>query len=372
LTPTTTTVPSIIEERSFFPSPPFSCFDFAGKSRGNIWINCDHGYEGVVKDLVANISSNGYSKSPVAAFGVQSALEAIQKGLSFHQRAWAPMPLTITQLRTNLWRVRQAQGLPHNEFVTPRELRDVLDLCSEPAQCPFHLGVLLASNSERHYNTTILPSSSPFVHATIWMFQDRSLGERGLPEQWSAIIQKDFGSPTISYAAALMNQPSGRSRPTRTTANTHLSPSTVHRTSYSNSVRQAPYSVPMARTLSGSSSHQRHRRLSDESRRMSHQNTLESRSGHPCQHCLRIFNTRSDLRHHLRSHGPKEKPHKCKSCPSAFQYPKDLTRHEDTHNKQNKFTCPICSKVYTRKDNLQRHQQNDHKNHTPPPSLPAG
>lgn len=59
------------------------------------------------------------------------------------------------------------------------------------------------------------------------------------------------------------------------------------------------------------------------------------------------------------------KRHKCghDGCTAAFRYPKDLRRHALVHEARN-FACtePGCTRKFTRKDNLIRHNRNEHSN----------
>jgi hypothetical protein len=65
-------------------------------------------------------------------------------------------------------------------------------------------------------------------------------------------------------------------------------------------------------------------------------------------------------RHKDREHGIKVKMFYCSfpNCSKGYQSKKetDITRHENTfHRNRRLFTCPLCSKTFSRKDNYRRH-----------------
>lgn len=88
-------------------------------------------------------------------------------------------------------------------------------------------------------------------------------------------------------------------------------------------------------------------------------------SKYRCPACHSGFDTKPDLKHHLRSHTPEEqRPHKCDTCGKRFWYPKDVTRHSVVH-LPNDFFCPVPSckhsaKGFSRQDHLDRHIRTKH------------
>lgn len=84
-----------------------------------------------------------------------------------------------------------------------------------------------------------------------------------------------------------------------------------------------------------------------------------------CLHSARLVLTvysRHQKTHMARS----ERPHKCESCTETFLYPKDLERHQQKHihepSAKNQFQCrhPGCGNLFSRRDNLLRHQRRQH------------
>ncbi|KAH9871798.1 hypothetical protein J1614_006055 [Plenodomus biglobosus] len=93
---------------------------------------------------------------------------------------------------------------------------------------------------------------------------------------------------------------------------------------------------------------------------------------HVCEEpgCSKRYARRGELLRHQRIHqSESERPHKCSVCDQAFLYPKDLHRHESTHEGANKskYYCeaPMCSSGpggsgFSRLDNLHRHMRHNH------------
>lgn len=53
--------------------------------------------------------------------------------------------------------------------------------------------------------------------------------------------------------------------------------------------------------------------------------------------CNREFGRRADLLRHARSHlVESDRPHKCRTCGQRFLFPKDLRRHQKTHDGDGK------------------------------------
>ncbi|KAF2125217.1 hypothetical protein P153DRAFT_122798 [Dothidotthia symphoricarpi CBS 119687] len=91
--------------------------------------------------------------------------------------------------------------------------------------------------------------------------------------------------------------------------------------------------------------------------------------GYPCTFggCGKAFDLAYKLHRHEKQHLPSsERRHKCSICNEGFLYPKDLIRHHVTHNKKSvtsaKHLCSFrnCGKSFPRRDNLARHERNQH------------
>lgn len=76
-----------------------------------------------------------------------------------------------------------------------------------------------------------------------------------------------------------------------------------------------------------------------------------------CETCGRSFRTRNSLNVHNRTH-TGVKPLVCNhpGCGKRFAESSNLAKHKRTHMAP-QFKCPVCSRMFTRKDHLRRHMQ---------------
>jgi hypothetical protein len=362
LTPTTT-VPSIYEEGQGSLAS-ISCKDFLGKGRHEVQLHCDWEFVQYAEDFKKCINDLGYRVSITNNIGVDSALEAIQKGTGYYLlQDRGRLPSTIDQLRVNL-RNAKLYTLSTSESVTSRDLYMVLNICGDQYLKRFNLGVISPMPGNGGYKFEFHHGASSSTMRSVWVFHDP-----GTLEKWSAVIP-NFRSPPISYAAALVMRPPKESvaMPAQNSTFGLLSPSAAHSRVHSPIPnRNAPFPLSIARNRSGSAS-----RASPSKRHHMTHTTSECGSNYSCDKCQKRYETPSGLKHHQRKYEVGEKNHQCDKCSKRFLYPKDLNRHRNTHLK-NKFYhyCQFCNKKYTRKDNLQRHLRDDHDDRTPPePSEP--
>ena len=53
--------------------------------------------------------------------------------------------------------------------------------------------------------------------------------------------------------------------------------------------------------------------------------------------------------------------YKCGLCSKVFTEKKNLLRHEkNTHGEKNSYTCELCNKVYQRTEDVRRHKASTH------------
>ncbi|KOC70871.1 Zinc finger protein 585B [Habropoda laboriosa] len=86
---------------------------------------------------------------------------------------------------------------------------------------------------------------------------------------------------------------------------------------------------------------------------------------HACRTCGNLFRSKSNLRCHMLQVHQVERPHKCTMCGADFQRPSSLSNHMKIHtyvagrtpnNKWGKHACSECSKKFTTKQKMFRHQ----------------
>lgn len=78
-----------------------------------------------------------------------------------------------------------------------------------------------------------------------------------------------------------------------------------------------------------------------------------------CKICGKYYNRRSLNRHRQNVHERNEDTFKCpeKNCTKGFAYSFHLNRHINTvHKKRSKTKCDFCSKTYSDKWELKKHQ----------------
>lgn len=95
--------------------------------------------------------------------------------------------------------------------------------------------------------------------------------------------------------------------------------------------------------------------------------TQEKPSGTPgrlkCTLCRRGFNSRSNLRSHMRIH-TLEKPFQCKYCKKSFSQSSTLRNHTRLHTGEKPYKCTVCHYAYSQLAGLRAHQKS--ARHRPP------
>ncbi|EDV28146.1 uncharacterized protein TRIADDRAFT_14897, partial [Trichoplax adhaerens] len=75
-----------------------------------------------------------------------------------------------------------------------------------------------------------------------------------------------------------------------------------------------------------------------------------------CTICFRGFNSRSNLRSHMRIH-TAEKPFQCKYCRKCFSQSSTLRNHVRLHTGEKPYKCNVCNCAYSQLAGLRAHQK---------------
>uniref|UniRef100_A0A3Q0R7W5 PR domain zinc finger protein 12 n=1 Tax=Amphilophus citrinellus TaxID=61819 RepID=A0A3Q0R7W5_AMPCI len=93
-----------------------------------------------------------------------------------------------------------------------------------------------------------------------------------------------------------------------------------------------------------------------------------------CVICHRGFNSRSNLRSHMRIH-TLDKPFVCRFCNRRFSQSSTLRNHVRLHTGERPYKCHVCQSAYSQLAGLRAHQKSArhrgvHSARSPPPSHP--
>ncbi|XP_061118045.1 PR domain zinc finger protein 12-like [Conger conger] len=75
-----------------------------------------------------------------------------------------------------------------------------------------------------------------------------------------------------------------------------------------------------------------------------------------CVICHRGFNSRSNLRSHMRIH-TQDKPFSCRYCARRFSQSSTLRNHVRLHTGERPYRCPTCHSAYSQLAGLRAHQK---------------
>ncbi|XP_014253941.1 MDS1 and EVI1 complex locus protein EVI1-A [Cimex lectularius] len=89
-------------------------------------------------------------------------------------------------------------------------------------------------------------------------------------------------------------------------------------------------------------------------------NLGQSKQGHLCLYCGKIYSRKYGLKIHIRTH-TGFKPLKCKFCLRPFGDPSNLNKHVRLHaDTDTPYRCRLCGKMLVRRRDLERHMKSRH------------
>uniref|UniRef100_A0A8D0G212 C2H2-type domain-containing protein n=1 Tax=Strix occidentalis caurina TaxID=311401 RepID=A0A8D0G212_STROC len=89
---------------------------------------------------------------------------------------------------------------------------------------------------------------------------------------------------------------------------------------------------------------------------ISHRSSPREKEQYKCEHCGKVFTSRSNLSCHQQIHRG-EKPFKCQDCGKSFTQRSILLCHQKIHTKEKPFPCTTCGKCFSVNSSLRKHQR---------------
>lgn len=198
-----------------------------------------------------------------------------------------------------------------------------------------------------------LPETSAITFQRIKVEEDQKLNAKPMPKQQIYKLPTISNSTTTSTPAnTILVQTKTQTR--KTTAKNHAQQTTTTTTTTAPSSHKIDNKTA-ANKLDGGGT----RSIKIDSNANAANKTNDGNSNVPtCNICEKVFKRKEHLAQHVKLHLGL-RPFKCDqpNCNKAFSRKEHLLRHCVSHTGKKQFDCDICHKLFSRKDNLNKHKK---------------
>ena len=91
-------------------------------------------------------------------------------------------------------------------------------------------------------------------------------------------------------------------------------------------------------------------------RKSLHNKVHSNEKPYQCLLCSKTFSRSENLDQHMRSH-TGDRPFKCPLCSKSFTQSGNMETHKRIHSGEKPFKCPLCPKSFSHSGNMERHKK---------------